>query len=104
MPLSLGYLFATEMHEKKEYETSDQFNLSDLIINSQTPYYGDYAGSTNNNALYQYRINTTQGFRELQLVTPNYLNISDNQSSLPVYQRVAHDLAANTPSGTTNQR
>lgn len=100
MPLSLGYLFATEQHTHREYETSNQYNLSDLIINSQTPYYGDYTGSTNNNALYQYRLNPTQGYRELQLETPNYVSVTENQSSLPVYQRVTHDKTADHQAGT----
>lgn len=100
MPLSLGYLFATETNTHRDYETSNQYNLSDLIINSQTPYYGDYTGSTNNNALYQYRINPTQGYTELQLETPNYVSVTENQSSLPVYQRVTHDKSADHPAGT----
>lgn len=50
-PIGMGYLFATDTHEKTDYETSSTHNLSDYILNHRAPYYGDYTGSTNNHEI-----------------------------------------------------
>lgn len=79
MPLSLGYLFATEQHTHRDYEASNQYNLSEQIINANTPYYGDYTGSTNNSTIY------TNNAGSYSVGSPDYIEKSSNPSSLPIY-------------------
>ena len=50
-PIGLGYLFATEDTTVTSWESENRVNLSDTILNSEHPIYGDYQGTSNNTLL-----------------------------------------------------
>lgn len=97
-PIGLGYLMASDTHEKTTYETSTTHNLSDYILNHQSPYYGDYSGSTNNHAIITEALN--QGSWGETINSPDYAHVSDNPSSLPIQTWTDHDYAVETGTET----
>lgn len=84
LPICLGYVLAFDDVERSGWRASEQTNLSDLILNNQTYYYGDYTAPSNNSEI----IVHNNLYDETLIRAPDYNVISGNYSSLPVFEDV----------------
>lgn len=84
LPICLGYVLAFDDVERSGWRASEQTNLSDLILNNETYYYGDYTAPSNNSEIIVH--NTL--YDETLIRAPDYNVISGNYSSLPVFEDV----------------
>lgn len=81
VPICLGFALSMEESERDVWNVSQSVNVSDLLLNSTTDYYGTFTGSTNNTS-----IGGTY---------PQYVDISSTASAYPYYTIVEHDISAN---------
>lgn len=76
-PIGFGYLFASETNTVTYWDTTGNANLSNEILNYETPIYGPYDGPNNN--LYLIDLATHER------ASPDYNEVSDIPTSLPAY-------------------
>lgn len=99
MPILLGFAMASENVSYNEWETESKSNLSNLILNNETPIYGTYDGPNNN--LYLQDVSGTPP--SYDRVIPAYNEVSPNYTSLPEYSTSldTYNLTAATTSSYT---
>lgn len=88
-PIILGYALASNDTEVTVEKDTDTTSLTDLLFNAQSDYYIDY-NKINNNADMIQRI-TAQGNTYYTYVSPDYVKVSDNYSSIPAYTTTSHE-------------
>lgn len=102
VPTMLGYALAFNEEIYTAWESSDRVNVTDSLLNSETPYFIPSASTMNNSQLHVKMPNDY-----LYLRAPDYVNISDTASSYPIYTPTTSTIAASytydeyTTSGTT---
>lgn len=80
-PIGMGYLFASENVDVTYWDDVGTANLSNEILNYETPIYGIYEGPNNNSYL-----SDASGLSPTySRVDPDYNEISANYTALPVY-------------------
>lgn len=96
VPIGLGYLLAVDEETVDGWQTTDQYNISDILLNSTTDYYNSYSGPGNNSTLIQPIYYPSGGATEVQQVAPDYVTVGSNYTSLPTYSTAtaSHDLYA----------
>lgn len=82
VPICLGFALSMEESERDVWNVSQTVNVSDLLLNSTTDYYGTFTGSTNNTS-----IGGTY---------PQYVEISSTASAYPYIEVVSHSFASGT--------
>lgn len=82
-PIALGYLLAIDEEEAVGWETTDQYNISNLLLNHQTPYFMTFASPSNNSYL-------TSGN------SPVYQQIGSTVTSIPVLESASDLLYVGT--------
>lgn len=82
VPIGLGYALSVEETDKEVWNVSQSVNVSDLLLNSSTDYYGTFTGTTNNTSV--------------NGVAPQYVAVGSTVSSYPYYEIVPHTISANT--------
>lgn len=103
IPIGMGYVLSMEEVERSGWQTTDQINISDDLLNSETPYYQETIGPGINGMMFSNRVggNGVVGF-----VSPIYREVSSVPSSLPVYTSTdsyINTSAANTISISTQK-
>ncbi len=84
VPILLGYGLASEETTKDVDVTENTGSLSDIILNSTTPYYVTYAGANNNNTLF--RVTQAQGSTYSSLINPDFVQTSSTTYTYtPIY-------------------
>lgn len=102
VPTMLGYALAFEDKTVTGWNSSDRVNVTDLLLNAETPYFMPSASTMNNSELLVELPNDY-----LYMRTPDYTKVSDTVTSFPVYESVSHSMEADytyntyTTSGTT---
>lgn len=107
-PIMLGYGLASETHEVERDVTSPGGSLSEAILNSQTPYFLDYAGPNNNNLLIR-EISAEGSGWEGTIISPDFVSVSETVTTEPIYNTGAGEMALGevtdaTYSGGTGQQ
>ena len=103
VPIALGYALSTEETEVTGYETTDQTSISDLLLNSTSPYYATSTSSANNATVFQRIYYPSGGATQTSSFSPNFVSTSSTYSALPITSTVTQDFAfANAVSTTTN--
>lgn len=99
-PVIMGYALASEEVEYTQNVQTGSTSITDALLNSKTDYYLNYTKTNNNDSLLQ-KVNA-QGGTYYTYVAPDYVNVSSNNSSLPVYDiSSSSSLIPNTPTTTT---
>ena len=80
-PIGMGYLFASENVDVTYWDDVGTANLSNEILNYETPIYGIYEGPNNNS----YLADASGLSPTYNRVDPDYNEISANYTALPVY-------------------
>ena len=80
-PIGFGYLFASETSTVTYWDTTGNANLSNEILNYETPIYGPYDGPNNNT----YLLDASGVSPTYARVDPDFNTVSANPSSLPIY-------------------
>lgn len=103
VPIGLGYLLAVDEETEEGWQTSDQYNISDMLLNSTTDYYMTYTGPGNNSTLIQSIYYPSGGVTETQQVAPSYVKVGATYTSLPTYSTTTakYDLYAGSSSTYT---
>ena len=102
VPTMLGYALAFEDRTVTGWNSSDRVNVTDLLLNAETPYFVPSASTMNNSELLVELPNDY-----LYMRIPDYMKVSDTATSFPVYESVSHSMEADytystyTTSGTT---
>lgn len=78
-PLALGYVLSFDEEETTAWKTTDQFNVSDLLLNNMTEYTQVYSGPNNN-----------------RIIDGDYFVKGSTVTSLPVYTKTAKSLTLTT--------
>lgn len=86
IPIGLGYGLASHDVPYDEWNTTNTSSLSDMMLNSTTPYTNDSYAANNNNQLLQSWTFPGSGVTEYHTVTPDYADLSTNPSSLATYE------------------
>lgn len=81
MPILLGFAMASENVPYTEWQTESRSNLSNQILNYETPIYGDYDGPNNN----LYLLDASGTPPTYNRLVPTYNQVSSNYTSLPKY-------------------
>ena len=81
MPILLGFAMASENVPYTEWQTESRSNLSNQILNYETPIYGDYDGPNNN----LYLLDASGLTPTYNRLIPTYNQVSGNYTSLPEY-------------------
>lgn len=77
-PIALGYVLSINEEETTAWETTEQYNISDYLLNSSTPYYQIYTGPNNN-----------------EVVNAAYVSTGSTVTSNPIYQAVTKSITIN---------
>lgn len=94
IPIGLGYVLAYDETEKEGWQTGDTYNLSELALNAEAPYYLPSTSPANNGLMYG------PGFNVLQ--SPDYFSTSTEiPSSIPLYNVSSSRLGYDFTSGRT---
>ena len=80
-PIVLGYAMASENVPYSEWQTESRSNLSNQILNYETPIFGDYDGPNNN----LYLLDASGLIPRYDRLVPTYNQVSSNYTSLPKY-------------------
>lgn len=75
VPIGLGYVLAFNEEETVTWETTEQYNVSDLLLNSSTQYYQTYTGPNNN-----------------EVVGATYVSTGTTVTSAPIYQETTKSM------------
>lgn len=95
IPILLGYGMASETTTEEYHKEISTVNMSDLILNSETDYYGNYNGVANNSLLFQIATSWSD------YAVPDYVSVSSNYSSIPVNTPTSGTLALESPTTST---
>lgn len=99
VPIILGYGLASEENEVDVDVTTANGSLSDIVLNSTTPYYVTYGGANNNNAFLRTYI--AQGNTYSALTNPNYNQTSTTTYTYtPIYATSSSTVSVPTTSET----
>lgn len=82
-PIALGYVLAIDEQEAVSWETTQQYNVSDYMLNSSTDYTMPISSPANNSELVQKVY--AQGQYEYSITAPAYNDVGDTYTSLPTY-------------------
>lgn len=94
VPIGLGYALNTEQHDVTVSEVADSFNVSDVMLNSLTPYYGTISGPTVNGPL-MVGSTTFPGGEHLsdpRIISPQFIRTGNTVTSTPAYSWVSDQL------------
>ena len=91
VPLALGYGLAIDEEETTALESTKSWGISDMMLNSSTPYYGQYLGASNNDLL----------LNGSKLVQVGYNKMSSTATSYPTKSTGSGTLPLSSPSETT---
>lgn len=100
VPILLGYGLASHPVETTQYDSEDSLNLSDHILNSQTPYTNSSYTASNNTELMQAWTFPGSGVTEYHAVTPEYRETTTSNTAFPIYE--THTGYYSPTAGTTN--
>lgn len=100
VPILLGYGLASHPVETTQYESEDSLNLSDHILNSQTPYTNSSYTASNNTELMQAWTFPGSGVTEYHAVTPEYRETTTSNTAFPIYE--THTGYYSPTAGTTD--
>ena len=83
VPICLGFGFASETVEYQKWETEENVNLSNAILNNEYPIYLDYSGTTNNTTLLDgviayKKISTTPTAYPMQTITSHSITFQED--------------------------
>jgi hypothetical protein len=101
VPIGLGYLLAVDEEMEEGWQTSDQYNISDMLLNSTTDYYMTYTGPGNNSTLIQSIYYPSGGVTETQQVAPSYVKVGTTYTSLPTYSTATSSYTMTAGSSTS---
>lgn len=88
IPIGVGYIVAFDETEKEGWQTGESYNLSDSILNAESPYFLPSTSPANNGLMYY------PGFTYRE--SPEYFSTStDVPSSLPLYDITSGRLPYN---------
>lgn len=88
IPIGVGYIVAFDETEKEGWQTGESYNLSDSILNAESPYFLPSTSPANNGLMF------TPGFTYRE--SPEYFSTStDVPSSLPLYDITSGRLPYN---------
>ena len=89
IPIGLGYVLSIDEEPVTSWQTTTQSNISNLLLNNDSPYFGSYKGASNNSTL----LGTATA-------APDYITVTGNYSSLPIYDETS-TMIIDTASSTT---
>lgn len=92
IPIGLGYALALDETETTRWEASGGASLSDLLLNSETPYFNEYTGPSNNSQLIITRYAPGVGTMT-EVGSPTYVTVGPTYSSIPEYASVTGSKA-----------
>lgn len=78
-PIALGYAMSVSEEDVMGWETVESNNISDLLLNHNTPYDATYYGTTNNTIL-------TTTYDGATRLTPSYVSLTSNITPYPEIQ------------------
>lgn len=81
IPIGLGYVLSIDEEPVTNWQTTNQSNISNLLLNNNSPYFGSYKGASNNSTL----LGT-------ETATPEYVTVTSNYSSLPIYDETTYTI------------
>lgn len=79
-PVALGYLLSVHNEDVVGWETTEQKNISEMLLNESEPYYMTYTGSSNNNTL----VSQDRPTSGATLLSPVYRSVGGTYSSYPI--------------------
>lgn len=78
-PIALGYAMSVSEEDVTGWETVESNNISDLLLNHNTPYDATYYGTTNNTIL-------ATSYNASTRLTPTYVSVTNNITPYPEIQ------------------
>ena len=99
-PILLGYALAFTEETVTVYSTSEQTNVTDMILNHNTPYYVSSKAPGNNQQILM-RVTYSGGVNETNIWAPDYIVESSKYTSLPTTETVTQSVALNTYHSST---
>lgn len=86
VPIALGYGLASHTVENTAWESDESLNLSEQILNSQTPYTNASFTSSNNTELMQAWTIPGSGVTEYHAVVPDYRQTTTANTQFGIYE------------------
>ena len=102
VPIMIGYAMAFEETESTVYETTDQTNITGMILNASTPYYTTSYSPVNNSQLIVKATYIGSGVTETTVRSPAYQSITSTYTSLPVYEQQTGTIEVSAMQQTTS--
>lgn len=84
VPLALGYGLAIDEEETTALESTKSWSISDMMLNNQTPYYGQYLGASNNDLLLNGSKLVQVGYNKMSSTATSYPTKSTGSGTLPL--------------------
>ena len=84
VPLALGYGLAIDEEETTALESTKSWSISDMMLNSSTPYYGQYLGASNNDLLLDGSKLVQVGYNKMSSTATSYPTKSTGSGTLPL--------------------
>lgn len=85
LPLLLGYALSFEEVERTGWQSDNQINATDMILNNQSPYYSTSYSPGNNMEILAKLTYPGIGVSETKILSPNYAVKGTTYTSLPEY-------------------
>ena len=86
VPILLGYGFASHQVTEDRWDPDESINLSEQILNYQTPYTNASFTASNNTELMQSWTFPGSGVTEYHAVTPEYRQATTSTTQFPIYE------------------
>lgn len=86
VPILLGYGFASHQVTEDRWDPDESINLSEQILNYQTPYTNASFTASNNTELMQSWTFPGSGVTEYHAVTPEYRQTTTSTTQFPIYE------------------
>ena len=86
VPILLGYGFASHQVTEDRWDPDESVNLSEQILNYQTPYTNASFTASNNTVLMQSWTFPGSGVTEYHAVTPEYRQATTSTTQFPIYE------------------
>lgn len=104
IPIGLGYVLALEETESQVWQSSGGSSLSDMLLNSETPYYTDYTGPSNNSQMVLTKYSPGAG-TWTEIGAPDYVTVGTTYTSIPEYSETtgSKTLASSVTANYTMQ-
>lgn len=101
IPIMLGYALNLNEVERTGWQSDNTVNVTDIMLNSSTPYYMISTSPGNNAELYA-RTTYPGAGTETSIISPKYISQGNNYSSLPIYTQstATYNIAAATTTTT----